>query len=746
MESQKKILSAFIVIIIVLGLGGGLLIWQKKNPAALNKAGGSLPAFSPGQAQAGGFGVYSEPQVQADPQLAPYFTNQDLSNIENKKLFTSTEYNNSRELSPEAKNLLVKNLFVVMPLYSGRSQEFFQLYEQNRYAQIPNFVTADSVLHNYHLVFDYLLKNLEEEKLIPELKTLTSGMLAESKNQYGQLKGTSWETAAARNVGFFSVADRLLGGNSGVPAYVSGQVNGELALIDRHDQIQTSPLINMGQTDNIAEAFKEDYTQYVPRGHYDKSEQLRQYFKAMMWYGRMTFRFKSDEEIKSAALMSLALSSGGNAQAWEKIYAPTAFFVGSSDDITYLQLGQAAGEIYQGKNLSQTAADAAGFARLKDRLAALQPPQINSIPVFEESANPDREKEIKGFRFMGQRFTVDASVFQRLVYREVKENPQGQKRLLPKGLDIPAALGSQEALDILTSQKETSYAGYNDNLNKLKSYLAGLSRPVWTQNLYWGWLNALRPLAELKPAGYPSFMLNQAWTRKNLNTFLASWTELKHDTILYAKQVYAELGGGGETLALDDKGYVEPEVYVYARLAGLLKLTREGLSARGILTDAAADNLSKMEDLAIRLKTISEKELGGKTLTDEEYDLIRSYGGQLEHFWLEANRDEMQRTGVDQGNYLQQNPAALVADVATDPNGYVLEEGTGPLREILAVVPVAGGLRIASGVVWSQYEFSWPMNDRLTDERWRELINGPEGGGKPAQAEWQKSFQVDGSQ
>ena len=70
------------------------------------------------------------------------------------------------------------------------------------------------------------------------------------------------------------------------------------------------------------------------------------------------------------------------------------------------------------------------------------------------------------------------------------------------------------------------------------------------------WINQLdpKPVLELalylktslghKAEGYPSFMLKQAWDRKELNTFLGSWTELKHDTILYTKQVYADEMGG----------------------------------------------------------------------------------------------------------------------------------------------------------------------------------------------------------
>jgi len=95
--------------------------------------------------------------------------------------------------------LLVKNAFVVQPSYNN---EFFPLYESNRYSYTPSFITTDSILHNYHLMFDFLLKQLEEQKLAAELKQLNASMLSESLNQYDNLKGTEWENAAKRNIGF----------------------------------------------------------------------------------------------------------------------------------------------------------------------------------------------------------------------------------------------------------------------------------------------------------------------------------------------------------------------------------------------------------------------------------------------------------------------------------------------------------------------------------------------------------------
>lgn len=607
-----------------------------------------------------------------------------------------------------------------------------------------------------------MLKQLEEKKLAVELKQLSVNMLSESLNQYNSLKGTEWENAAKRNVGFFTVGSKLLDSSVNVSSIVASEVSQELALIEARQGTEKSPVMNIGggqdtmidapQGPQSLGALKEDYSQYIPRGHYDKTEQLKAYFKSMMWYGRLTFRIKNDDEVKSALLITLALNKADNQKSWNKIYEPVNFFVGKSDDITYYQFRDLVEKVYGANATIQSVlSDKNKFSSFINEAKTLEPPQINSMPILEASIQADREKEIKGFRFMGQRFTIDASIFQRLIYRDVGDKTKSCQtfkpeetgcfsgaRCLPKGLDIPATMGSGEAKNILNGIGETQYACYSENMSKMNTYVSGLSTDVWTQNLYWGWLYQLRPLLDKKSSGYPAFMQNTAWERKELNTFLGSWSQLKHDTILYAKQVYAEMGGGGNSKEKDDRGYVEPNPYVYARLASLLRMTSEGLEMRGLLTGNMKDNLSKMEQLAISLKTISEKELSNKKLTDEEYELIRSYGGQLEHFWIEVNKDEAayKETG-NQRDYLNENPAAIIADVATDPNGQVLEVGTGKISEIYVVVPIDGKLKIAKGGVYSYYEFTWPMSDRLTDKKWRELLNSDQA---PALPSWTNTF------
>src|SRR5262249_22933575 len=45
--------------------------------------------------------------------------------------------------------------------------------------------------------------------------------------------------------------------------------------------------------------YDEDFSQYVPRGHYTRSETLKKYFMGMMWLGRMTFLIKGDQQFGS---------------------------------------------------------------------------------------------------------------------------------------------------------------------------------------------------------------------------------------------------------------------------------------------------------------------------------------------------------------------------------------------------------------------------------------------------------------
>ena len=641
--------------------------------------------------------------LQVTPAAAQFAAAPDLSDVINLQDFEYT-------LTDEARQMLVQNGFVVLQSAWGGYDEFFSIYESNRYNLIPNFVTTDAMMHTYHLYFSRLLKGVERDYFTSALIEMTRALQTESAAQLAALSGTAWEGAARRNLAFFSVAASLLEPGAAVPPEVQDLVSQELALIGAAQGIAPSPVMNLeGGNDPLLE----DYSQYIPRGYYDTDETLSRYFRAMMWYGRLNFRQSDESQSHSALLMTTALRSGAAMEQWNKIYTITAFFVGASDDAGVYEYAPLVEQAYGGlPDAAQLPAREEEWNAFRQSLAQLAMPSINSIPIEEDLTDEERAAAIAGFRLMGQRFVLDAQIFQQLVHSNVTD------RMLPSALDVPAALGSSAARAILSESGADNYAGYTQNMQKLQSYLADAPATLWSASLYGGWLNTLRPLTEAKGEGWPQFMQSDAWAAKSLNTFLGSWTELKHDTVLYAKQVYAEMGGGGDLEPKDDRGYVEPEPVLYARLSALAAATRDGLASYGVLRDADADALTRMVTLADSLKTISEKELTDTPRTEEEYDLIREFGGHLEHFWYEVMHSELNTEYIS----LQEHPSALVVDVAADPNGAVLEVATGGPEEILVLVEIDGVPRIASGSVFSFYEFTQPLAERLTDGDWWRMI------------------------
>ncbi len=638
------------------------------------------------------------------------------------------------KLTDAQKAMLVQNGFAVTTPVPGQYREFYQIYEQNRYTEIPVFITTDLIYHVYHLIFDKMLRDLETDYFITDLKSLTTTMLASTTTQYQSLQGTSLGDPALRNAAYFAVADRLLGLSDPFPAEANSMVNAELALINAANSAAISPIWDRPDLPQDMKLI-EDYSQYIPRGHYTLSDDLKMYFKAMMWYGRLTFRQVDDFETRRALLLVQALrsatsSSGVSAVSlWENIYEPTVFIVGKADDLGYIEYGALSDQVFGADPDLNKFADPTLFARFQEAAKTLPPPQVNSMWVWIEQ---DKQLVTKGFRFMGQRFTLDEYVFGQVIWRNVgtMEKPRG----LPKGLDFFAAMGSDEAYSILKGMGESQYVNYDTQMTKVKSEVAALGTDSWTQNLYWSWLYSFQPLITPKGSAYPPFMQTQAWTRKDLQTALGSWTELKHDTILYAKQVMAEMGGGGPDVQ-PPHGYVEPDPQAYARLLALAQMTEAGLQSRNLLSDLTRGNLDNLISSLKFLQDISQRELSGGTITTDEYWQIQYWGGTLEQFTLKA----ADTTG-NMSRDLSDQKAALVADVATGTNDLnslvALEEGVGQPALIYVVLPDSPW-RIGIGAVYSYYEFTVPSSGRMTDKQWQAQVQA---GTNPAQPDWTRMF------
>ena len=281
----------------------------------------------------------------------------------------------------------------------------------------------------------------------------------------------------------------------------------------------------------------------------------------------------------------------------------------------------------------------------------------------------------------------------------------------------------------------------------------------WTENLYNTWLWVLAPVIADKPQGYPSWMRSALWRSKDLSTALASWAELRHDTILYVKQSdthnVASIGAGhfppGSPLEPKYYAYVEPVPELFARMGYMVEYLKKGLADEGVLTAKVEEALGRSVDLMKRLEALSHKELKGKPLKKTEYEFLMDFGDELSS----VIEDLVSAVRLGEGGKWQEGDSTgdhemiegsedafkvtLVADVHTEGNTKkVLEIGTGKLDWLLvAHLAQDGRIGLAVGPVLGYYEFPWPMDDRLTDEKWRMMLDEGEA---PLRPDWVKEL------
>jgi len=667
---------------------------------------------------------------------------------------------------------LITNGFMVRPW--GEAEDFAEVYRQLKTLDVPVFVTADTWLHLYHVQFDEILKELEETVFYDHIMAVTDRLIESARARYCASEGLLRD-AAKKNLAYLWVARELLTVSDDpstapaedVDAAVVDDVEAELALIMAHAGFAQSPQF----------AYLEDYSQYVPRGHYTRSEKLKSYFRALMWYGRLTMLLKggepaceydycpalitpeeADQQTVASLLLTVdlqTLEADGIplAERWENVYLVTAFFVGLADDLTLYEYHEALVEVLGRMFPVAQLTDPDRLLDLRAALALKRSPAIyggtgGQVIWMEpgEEITPEMLDELleksKGFRFMGQRFVPDSYAMGRLVSPGAGAldgdsdaftavlTPVGWVRGFPRGLDVMALLGSTRAAGWLTELGDDAYTQYADSFDELQTYFADQEPVDWHRNLYWGWLYALQPLLEEPAPGTQTFMETDAWRDKSLNTALASWAELRHDTILYAKQSYTPSFDteSSEPPVFDVPGYVEPNPEFFARLLALNEMTRTGLDELGVLAEGARNRLESLSGLLGQMLDISVRELAGQTLTEADHDLLRNLAGSL----------DLVLGGVEPAGA----KTTIVADVHTDQNSQkVLEEGVGYIELVLVVLRQPDGhLTLNAGPVLSYYEFQHDMFDRLTDEAWRDLLPTTEA---PPAPPWTSSYRPD---
>ena len=612
-------------------------------------------------------------------------------------------------------NAIGKNGFAIVP---GEEDQLFHIYERNDYRQFPSFVTTDLYLQAFHMFFDCLLKETEEQKFSP----MVTLFVKQNYEQMMQLASTTTDAkikaAAEHNAAYYAIAYELNTGKSlPVPASFTELVKEEINHVNAAETT-SSEFLGYTEARNMPMFI---YNIYRPRGHYTRNETLKRYFCAMMWLQNAPFGTDKDDQLEQALL--LAQTIGGNAnltKQYKDITEPITYLMGMPDDVSILQVYA---EIQKsGSTVSELINDKKKFEAIRKALEELSKKQSIIKPKFQASS-PFK------ICLMPQRYMPDSEVLQEMV--DYESTPT--LRDVPKGLDILASIGISSAERILIQElkEQEKWNKYTSNLEQMKKRMGEID---WNQTVANKWIAALKDVNS-KNAQYPKFMLSPQWDKKNLNTALASWAELKHDAILYAKQpMGAECGGGGPPEPYV-KGYVEPNIAYWTKAIELIDATMDVLKRFDLVTEKGTTAATDLREQAEFLLNCSKKELAGKNLTEQEYRQIETIGSTFENITLNLIKEPDQfLMGWDNVNGADKK-ISVVADVYTansynNPDKSVLYEAVGPAHEIYVVVELDGYLYLTRGAVFSYREFQEDIAaPRKTDEEWQqELQTQPDKG------------------
>lgn len=610
------------------------------------------------------------------------------------------------ELSPSLYRRLSRDGFAIVP---RQGAQLFHCYENNDYHDFPNFITTDLHLQMVHIYFSSVLQELEKRQLKRKIDVIVSGL-------YDGIAATAVTTADEKTqqaadyaMAWLAVAGRLSGnGKLSVPEAYSRDITEEVERVMAGSD-DFSPFL--GYTDVYFM-----YSLFKPRGNYSRTPAMQQYFRTLMWIQHAPFCTSDRNRLRSLVLMADALNAdSGVRRLLGSVTDVLSLLVGQPDGLSLLDVAEVLRE--DGYDVMLLMKDNRSLARLARRLDTESLRRMRIRPKEELSC---REK----ICLMPQRYLYDSEVLQELV--DVVTRPE-TLRGCPKGLDVMAAFGSQTARRILLDdyREQERWPLYTSKLDSVAALMPLLSRDTTVYNR---WMDALTAMQQWSDPRQPYFMTTPQWAKKNLNTSLASWAELKHDVMLYAKQPMAAECGG----VIPDPvvvGYVEPNVGYWRRALSLVRLVETVLRRHNMMTPRLAALTEQVEEQTAFLLDISEKELDGRKLTAEEFRSIEKLGSTYEWLTLDIMKEKASESGMVWEDV--QGPdkrVAVVADVYTanasnNPDKGILHEAVGTVDDIFVVVEINGLLHLTRGAVFSYREFRLPPGNRLTDEQWQKMLD-----------------------
>lgn len=696
-------------------------------------------------------------------------------------------------LNANEQAVLQQNGFVVSERLATTNfaQAFYSLWNDD----LPVFVSADAILHAWHRSYDNMLVELEHLWLSKTLEEILDGMAAQVGVAQQEANGGPLTASVLDADYYLTVARSLLKGNK-----VASSLGQAARVQQTLDAINSESFTCFTFFDYPRPT---DFSQFKPRGHYEQSERLRRYFRATMWLGRVDLRIAGDDQdcdgnilppssrqLGTAITLGRLLALSGKYQAWQNFEKVTQTFVGWTDSMTFAHLADLTASAGITSLASITSAQQLTDLQAQIGLGTLGVQNIRG-DAFISPVGPQQLRLPRSFTVFGQKFVPDSWALSKVTSDSILWVENGVtneiRRRVPSALDVAfSTLANDQIVPEILARLTNAAAStstnhmiywrdgrpYQHNLAAVRDVIDSQTTEAWESSIYTSWLSTLRALSEpTTDSFYPQAVRTREWALRSLNTQLASWTELRHDTMLYAKQSYSDVG-----LCSFPDAYVEPNVEFWLRLEQTISRTATLLQAmpyEGTVSDIEHGDvdmanikakhvsfLTNFIDKVSQLRVIADQQTRHEPLSVTQtnfmhqlmqtgvtnYGPVRRYDGWYPSLFYRHMLGSVNYTDTFPIDFGAQKYDALVADVHTDPPspqegdpGCILHQGVGKVNMLLMVVERGSKRFMVAGPVLSHYEFETPFAQRLTDNEWKEkLANGQ----TPARPEWTEGFLV----
>lgn len=460
-------------------------------------------------------------------------------------------------------------------------------------------------------------------------------------------------------------------------------------------------------------------SQFKPRGHYTESLNLKKYFQAFSWLAKFKINLKkSIDECRNQLFLICCLTKIAEF-CFNEINEFEDFIskiIGEPDGYTLISFLLHINNLIPKMNLNESIT---WITENMDKIIGYCQTNLTKHSKLTQMGDTDKEQTLFSFSIISKGNQLDNLIIQKNIdYQFVDDDNNVPMRKFTSVFELVYLLfDNKDVKDILHDRMNKIYQNnrdgykYNNHLNKISKELETIefSKTIYAQELKM--LRALskdRELMKIKNF-YPFFTSN--WMKKQAQTQIAHYAELRHDNVLYLDEVcgmrceceYPDL-------------LIEPVPNFWKEFLVLISMmeTMDGKNKRLTNFSNIISKFIKYLDDLLEHKTVDpklEEEL--KTIIKEEH--MGSGGADYFGWYMELYHNQNEAFDC------KPEISAMFASPDDDRGeGGVVHLGTGPVQIMYLVVKdyITGQNKIMLGPTYSAYEFMTPFGNRLNDDEW----------------------------